>query len=110
LLECLDRTAVSCGVSFSSIADNDINIDMIVQNVSAAATGLTDISFTLPKSEGQKATQVLQRIQGEIGFASPLLMTPSASSQLAGAGMRSHPGVTSPHSLPPWLMPALISK
>ena len=88
-----DRTGVAARI-FQSIADNDINIDMIVQNVSAAATGLTDISFTLPKSEGQKATQVLQRIQGEIGFASLLFDDTIGKLSLVGAGMRSHPGVT----------------
>jgi len=88
-----DRTGVAARI-FQSIADNDINIDMIVQNVSAAATGLTDISFTLPKSEGQKATQVLQRIQGEIGFASILFDDTIGKLSLVGAGMRSHPGVT----------------
>ena len=67
---------------------------MIVQNVSAAATGLTDISFTLPKAEGQKATQVLQRIQGEVGFASLLYDDTIGKLSLIGAGMRSHPGVT----------------
>ena len=41
--------------SSEAIADTEINIDMIVQNVSTAATGLTDISFTLPKTEGRKA-------------------------------------------------------
>ena len=88
-----DRTGVAARI-FQSIADNDINIDMIVQNVSAAATGLTDISFTLPKSEGQKATQVLQRIQGEIGFASILFDDTIGKLSLVGAGMRSHPDVT----------------
>jgi aspartate kinase len=44
-----DRTGVAARI-FQAIADADINIDMIVQNVSAAATGLTDISFTVPKA------------------------------------------------------------
>ena len=88
-----DRTGIAARI-FQAIADNDINIDMIVQNVSAASTGLTDISFTLPKSEGQKATQVLQRIQGEVGFASILYDDTIGKLSLIGAGMRSHPGVT----------------
>ena len=88
-----DRTGIAARI-FQAIADNDINIDMIVQNVSAAATGLTDISFTLPKSEGLKATQVLQRIQGEVGFASLLYDDTIGKLSLVGAGMRSHPGVT----------------
>jgi len=88
-----DRTGIAARI-FQAIADNDINVDMIVQNVSAAATGLTDISFTLPKTEGQKATQILQRIQGEVGFASLLYDDTIGKLSLIGAGMRSHPGVT----------------
>lgn len=88
-----DRTGIAARI-FQAIADNDINVDMIVQNVSAAATGLTDISFTLSKDEGQKATQVLQRIQGEVGFASLLYDDTVGKLSLIGAGMRSHPGVT----------------
>ena len=88
-----DRTGVAARI-FQAIADNDINVDMIVQNVSAAATGLTDISFTLPKAEGAKATTILQRIQGEVGFASILYDDTVGKLSLIGAGMRSHPGVT----------------
>ena len=88
-----DRTGVAARI-FQAIADDDINIDMIVQNVSAAATGLTDISFTLPKSEGSNGTAVLQRIQGEVGFASILYDDTIGKLSLVGAGMRSNPGVT----------------
>ena len=88
-----DRTGVAARI-FQAIADNDINIDMIVQNVSAAATGLTDISFTLPKSEGANATAILQKLQGEVGFASILYDDQVGKISLVGAGMRSHPGVT----------------
>jgi len=88
-----DRTGVAARI-FQSIADADINIDMIVQNVSAAATGLTDISFTLPKSEGANATALLHKIQGEIGFQSIQYDDQVGKLSLVGAGMRSHPGVT----------------
>ena len=88
-----DRTGVAARI-FQAIADADINIDMIVQNVSAAATGLTDISFTLPKTEGQNATSILQKIQGEIGFQSIQYDDQIGKISLVGAGMRSHPGVT----------------
>ena len=88
-----DRTGVAARI-FQAIADSDINIDMIVQNVSAAATGLTDISFTLPKAEGANATTILQRIQGEVGFASILYDDQIGKLSLVGAGMRSHPGIT----------------
>ena len=88
-----DRTGIAARI-FQAIADSDINIDMIVQNVSAAATGLTDISFTLPKSDGAEATALLKDIQGEIGFASILYDDQVGKLSLVGAGMRSHPGVT----------------
>lgn len=88
-----DHTGVAARI-FQSIADAHINIDMIVQNVSAAATGLTDISFTLPKTEGANATTVLNRIQGEIGFQSLQYDDQIGKLSLIGAGMRSHPGVT----------------
>jgi aspartate kinase len=88
-----DRTGVAARI-FQAIADADINIDMIVQNVSAAATGLTDISFTLPKAEGSAATAILQKLQGEVGFASIQYDDQIGKLSLVGAGMRSHPGVT----------------
>lgn len=88
-----DRTGVAARI-FQAIADADINIDMIVQNVSAAATGLTDISFTLSKAEGADATAILQKLQGEVGYASIQYDDQIGKLSLVGAGMRSHPGVT----------------
>ena len=79
---------------FQALADANINIDMIVQNVSAAATGVTDISFTLPKSEGHNATSALTRIQKEVGFDSLQFDDSIGKLSLIGAGMRSHPGVS----------------
>ena len=79
---------------FEAIAVAEINIDMIVQNISATETGLTDISFTLPKTEGQTAMQALQRIQDEVGFASLLYDDQIGKLSLVGAGMRSNPGVS----------------
>ena len=88
-----DRTGVAARI-FQALADNDLNIDMIVQNVSAAATGLTDISFTLPKADGAEATNILKKIQGEVGFVSIQYDDTIGKLSLVGAGMRSHPGVT----------------
>ena len=88
-----DRTGVAARI-FQAIADADINIDMIVQNVSAAATGLTDISFTLPRDEGVDATAILQKLQGEVGYASIQYDDQIGKLSLIGAGMRSHPGIT----------------
>ncbi len=53
---------------FEAIAAIDVSIDMIVQNVSAVATGKTDISFTLPKSDGQAATEKLNSVEGRGRF------------------------------------------
>jgi aspartate kinase len=79
---------------FQACADAEINIDMIVQNVSAVDTGLTDISFTLPKTDGQVGVQALKRIQPVSGFASLLYDDHIGKLSLVGAGMRSHPGVS----------------
>jgi aspartate kinase len=79
---------------FTATAEADINIDMIVQNVSAVATGLTDISFTLPRDDGQRAMSTLQRLQEPIGFQSLLYDDRIGKVSLIGAGMRSHPGVS----------------
>ena len=79
---------------FSAIAEAGINIDMIVQNVSAVATGRTDISFTLPRDEGKRATEALNRLQGPVGFETLLYDDRIGKISLIGAGMRSNPGVT----------------
>ncbi|HEX7536179.1 MAG TPA: aspartate kinase [Dermatophilaceae bacterium] len=79
---------------FEACAVAGINIDMIVQNVSAVETGLTDISFTLPKTDGKVGVQALKRIQPESGFASLLYDDHIGKLSLVGAGMRSHPGVS----------------
>jgi len=79
---------------FRAIADAEINIDMIVQNVSAAATALTDISFTLPKSEGHKAMEALTKAQTVIGFDSLRYDDQIGKISLVGAGMKTNPGVT----------------
>jgi aspartate kinase len=65
-----------------------------VQNVSAAATGLTDVSFTLPKADGTRALEALKQVQPEIGFDALLYDDQIGKVSLIGAGMRSHPGVS----------------
>ncbi|MER5601247.1 aspartate kinase [Streptomyces sp. NPDC002265] len=79
---------------FRTIADAQVNIDMVVQNVSAAATGLTDISFTLPKTEGRKAIDALERNRSGIGFDSLRYDDQIGKISLVGAGMKTNPGVT----------------
>jgi aspartate kinase len=79
---------------FETLADAQINLDMIVQNVSAAATNLTDISFTLPREDGHVAMSALARIKEEVGYDSLLYDDQIGKVSLIGAGMRSHPGIT----------------
>lgn len=79
---------------FEAIASIDVSIDMIVQNVSAVATGKTDISFTLPKSDGQAATEKLNSLKPSVGFESVLYDDQIGKVSVIGVGMRSHPGVT----------------
>ncbi|MCW2833859.1 MAG: aspartate kinase [Nocardioides sp.] len=79
---------------FEALADAQVNLDMIVQNVSAAATSLTDISFTLPRTDGQAAMNALAKIQGEVGYEKLLYDDRIGKVSLIGAGMRSHPGIT----------------
>jgi aspartate kinase len=79
---------------FRAVSAAEINIDMIVQNISAAATGRTDISFTLPKSDGQTAMSALSRIRDQVGFEDLLYDDRVGKVSLIGAGMRSHPGVS----------------
>ena len=79
---------------FRTISDAEINIDMVVQNVSAASTGLTDISFTLPKTDGHRAMEALTKAKSLIGFDSLRYDDQIAKISLIGAGMRTNPGVT----------------
>ena len=79
---------------FEALADVEINIDMVVQNVSAQATGLTDISFTLPRADGQTAMAGLAKLQSEVGYDRLLYDDEIGKVSLIGAGMRSHPGIT----------------
>ena len=79
---------------FQALAVAEVNIDMVVQNVSAAATGRTDISFTLPRDDGQTAMSALARIEAEVGYDRLLYDDQIGKVSLIGAGMRSHPGIT----------------
>jgi aspartate kinase len=79
---------------FEALSDAQINLDMIVQNVSAASTNLTDISFTLPRADGQQAMAALAGLKDVVGYDSLLYDDRIGKVSLIGAGMRSHPGVT----------------
>jgi aspartate kinase len=82
---------------FETVAGAEINLDMIVQNVSTdtggARQGRTDISFTLPKADGPVAMAALSKVQESIGFEGLLFDDHVGKVSLVGAGMRSHPGV-----------------
>jgi aspartate kinase len=79
---------------FGIVAAAGINIDMIVQNVSAIATGRTDISFTLPGTDGQQALDLLRGAQAAVGFQEVRYEDRIGKVSLIGAGMRSHPGIS----------------
>ncbi|GAA1870710.1 aspartate kinase [Pseudonocardia ailaonensis] len=79
---------------FRVVADADINIDMVLQNISNAADKKTDITFTLPRSEGPNAIAALERSKEQIGYAELIYDNEVGKVSLVGAGMRNHPGVT----------------
>ncbi len=88
-----DRPGEAAAI-FQAVADAEVNIDMIVQNVSAATTGRTDVTFTCPKASLATALAALQAKQDAVGFESLESDEGIAKISLIGAGMRSHPGVS----------------
>jgi aspartate kinase len=87
-----DKPGEAAGI-FAALADAEINIDMIVQNVSGAE-GHTDISFTLPKTDGAAAMAALEKVKDRIGFDGLRYDDHIGKVSLIGAGMKSHPGVS----------------
>jgi aspartate kinase len=79
---------------FRAVADADVNIDMVLQNVSKVEDGKTDITFTCSRDSGPTAVEKLDALRGEIGFTQLLYDDHIGKVSLIGAGMRSHPGVT----------------
>ncbi|GAA4295065.1 aspartate kinase [Mycobacterium paraffinicum] len=79
---------------FRAVADADVNIDMVLQNVSKVEDGKTDITFTCSRDSGPTAVAKLDALKDEIGFTSLLYDDHIGKVSLIGAGMRSHPGVT----------------
>lgn len=79
---------------FQAVADADINIDMVVQNISDLSVERTDITFTLPSTEGRKGVDALERIKKEVGFDRIRYDDQVGKVSVVGVGMRSHPGVT----------------
>ena len=85
-----DRPGIAAAV-FVPLADAGINVDMIVQNVSA--DGTTDVTFTVGKTDFLRAKAVLDGVQKEIGFAEIVSDQNVAKISVVGVGMRSHAGV-----------------
>ena len=79
---------------FRAVADADVNIDMVLQNISKIENGKTDITFTCPRDSGRVAVETLDSLKDEIGFSQVLYDDHIGKVSLIGAGMRSHPGVT----------------
>ncbi|CAB4939701.1 unannotated protein [freshwater metagenome] len=88
-----DRPGEAAAI-FRAVADAEVNLDMIVQNVSAAATGRTDVTFTCPKDDAKRALVALGKVKDAIGFEDLRYDDGIAKISLVGAGMRSHPGVS----------------
>ncbi|MBF9011059.1 MULTISPECIES: aspartate kinase [Corynebacterium] len=79
---------------FRAVADAEINIDMVLQNVSSLENGTTDITFTCPRADGPRAMELLTKLKAEGGWTNILYDDQVGKVSLVGAGMKSHPGVT----------------
>lgn len=86
-----DRPGVVAAI-FGPLADANVNVDMIVQNI-AKAEGRTDVTFTVPRAQLAQSLDVLERAQAEIGHAALLSDAAVAKVSVVGVGMRSHAGV-----------------
>ncbi|MDQ3963353.1 MAG: aspartate kinase [Actinomycetota bacterium] len=85
-----DKPGVAARV-FRPLADEGVNVDMIVQN--ASADGTTDIFFTIPKDDLTRATAILDKISTDVGAQGIETDSGIAKVSLIGAGMKTHPGV-----------------
>ena len=79
---------------FRAVADAEINIDMVLQNVSSIDDNRTDITFTCPREDGPRALELLKKLQVEGDWQDVLYDDHVGKVSLVGAGMKSHPGVT----------------
>ena len=91
LAEVPDRPGAVAAI-FGPLADANINVDMIVQNI-AHTTGSTDVTFTVPRAELARALDVLDKAKGEIGYSKAIHDPRVAKISVVGVGMRSHAGV-----------------
>ena len=79
---------------FRVLADSEINIDMVLQNISSLEDNRTDITFTCPRADGPRAMELLKKLQVDGVCKNVLYDDQIGKVSLVGAGMRSHPGVT----------------
>ncbi|MCB8880882.1 aspartate kinase [Acidisoma cellulosilytica] len=87
-----DRPGVAAAV-FTTLADENVNVDMIVQNISEE--GMTDMTFTVGKTDLARAQAALAQKRVDIGYADLLADTNVAKISVVGVGMRSHAGIAS---------------
>jgi aspartate kinase len=88
-----DKPGIAATI-FETVASNGVNIDMIVQNVAQSGTNKTDVTFTLPKTDGKKALAAIESIKDQVQYENLVLDENIAKISLVGAGMKSHPGVS----------------
>lgn len=79
---------------FRAVADAEINIDMVLQNISKLDSNRTDITFTCPREDATRAVQLLKTISKGADWQDILFDDHIGKVSLVGAGMKSHPGVT----------------
>jgi aspartate kinase len=85
-----DKPGIAARI-FGAVADANINVDMIIQNMSQAA--MTDLSFTVPRADLKKAVPIIQAVAKDIEAKSVSVTEAIAKVSLIGVGMRSHSGV-----------------
>ncbi|MBS0561232.1 MAG: aspartate kinase [Proteobacteria bacterium] len=85
-----DRPGIAAAI-FGTLAGHNVNVDMIVQNISA--DGTTDLTFTVGKADLPRAQAALAEAQPQIGYADLLADPNVAKISVVGVGMRSHAGV-----------------
>ena len=85
-----DKPGVAAKI-FNTISDNNVVVDMIIQNIGEG--GLTDMSFTVPKTDAKKITEVMKKVVAEIGAKNVSVKEDIAKISIVGVGMRSHSGV-----------------
>jgi len=88
-----DKPGVAARV-FKAIGDANVNVDMIVQNIShGSGTPATDLSFTVDKPDLLKARKVIESLKGEIGYKEVIANESIGKLSIVGVGMKSHAGV-----------------